>query len=59
MTTGKLSCLGSRLRSLCELRRDAARLDSVARGGGKRKLYKEEAAGRNAPGRLKIKCREE
>jgi len=25
----------------------------------KKKLYKEEAAGRNAPGRLKMKCREE
>jgi hypothetical protein len=29
------------------------------RRGGKTKLYKEEAAGRNAPGRLKMKCREE
>jgi len=26
---------------------------------GKKKLYKEEAAWRNAPGRLKMKCREE
>src|SRR5262245_39306024 len=34
-------------------------LGGAPRTGRKKKLYKEEAAGRNAPGRLKMKCREE